>query len=177
MKPFTIRHHTALWRRFLALTALAFGISFLITFWHYWLPKQPFLFLSENRVESVQYCYEMTAGEPHFVDLPEKDQQKFISSLQKLVIGKRASAGELSSWSGGEDKPTFLITMKNGSRFYVAFLYAAGPYLTIGLVESPVPKIRYGSTSRFRISLSKQSYDAYNTLNCINLFCQWDYGC
>ena len=165
-------------RRSLLITLSVFLTLILLTgVWFFWLPKRPFLFLSESRVESVQYCYEMTAGEPHFVDLPEKDQQKFISSLQKLVIGKRASAGELSSWSGGEDKPTFLITMKNGSRFYVAFLYAAGPYLTIGLVESPVPKIRYGSTSRFRISLSKQSYDAYNTLNCINLFCQWDYGC
>ena len=165
-------------RRSLFITlSVLLALILLAGVWFFWLPKRPFLFLSENRVESVQYCYEMTAGEPHFVDLPEKDQKKFISALQKLVIGKCASAGELSSWSGGEDKPTFLITMKNGFRFYVAFLYAAGPYLTIGLVESPVPKIRYGSISRFRISLSKQSYDAYNTLNCINLFCQWDYGC
>lgn len=176
MKPFTIRHHTALWRRFLALAALAFGISFLMTFWHYWLPKQPFRFLSESRVESVQYCYKQMSGIPYFVPLYPDEQEQFIESLRNIRMGKRTGAKDLEGWSGGSYKPTFLITMKSGFQFYVEVFSAMGPYLLVGLVEDPIPHTKEGTAVSFRVVLSPESYDAWGHCARYKVFCSQKYG-
>ena len=162
-----------LFGRFLILAALSMGISLLLIFWYLWLPKRPFLFLSEQYVESVQYCYEMMYGIPSFAPLYPDEQQKFIEALQDVGTGKRTTPRDSRDSTGGIYKPTFLITLKGGFQFYMQIVNLGGPVLQIGLVESPIPQIR--RSSLFRVLINGKGYDAYKYLAHFYLYCYEKY--